>query len=180
MTHAGVARYFSNKHELVVAALQHRDAVDIDSRLPHFPEAGHGTSATFRVIPRTLDEAREVIQALIDILELNESRPGLVSLFVKTTAEGTAPEHAAHQIFALRYANLRVALSAAFDIALRHQGLHADPQMMAVQALALADGAQIQWLLDQTSTTPAQPLRAFLEAAGILPLAQAEHGDAAS
>lgn len=93
--------------------------------------------------PFTLDDYAEAIARNID-------RPGIVHLYLTFAAEAVDPTHPAHGFFQSRFQNLRETLSSAIK---REQsgggilGSH-DPELQARLLIALADGLQLQSLVD--------------------------------
>jgi len=80
----------------------------------------------------------------------NAQVPGLVQLYSRLSAEATEKEHVAHDYFVTRYDDLREELA---DGIRRLQSTGAAParldaDSLATIFLALADGLQIQWMLD--------------------------------
>lgn len=139
ISHSGLLRYFTNKNALVLAAIEHRDILFIRTAgmpLDHFT----GRSVT--------DD--NAISLLFDAMRYNTQTPGTVAIFVKLSAEATAPDHPAHQYFERRYAILVDKLSGNF--AQRTGATPDQAERMARQFIAFTDGIQIQWLLDPKAT----------------------------
>ena len=100
--------------------------------------------------PFTLDDYAEAIARNID-------RPGIVHLYLTFAAEAVDPTHPAHGFFQSRFQNLRETLSSAIK---REQsegriaGIH-NPDLQARFLIALADGLQLQSLVDPELDAPA-------------------------
>lgn len=146
ISHPGLLHHFPTKESLLLAVLEHRDAVD-DVWL----YAGD---------PRGVDRLRR----LADLTELNATRRGIVELFTLLAAEATSPEHPAHPYFVRRYRTsvadaLRAYEEAAAAGVLR-PGI--DPVVAARQLIALMDGLQVQWLLSDGTTDMAEAVRAHI------------------
>jgi AcrR family transcriptional regulator len=93
-----------------------------------------------------LQDERDALSALVEVVRLNTHTPELVRLFVTTTAEATEPGHAAHEWVTERYATIRD------DVTKRvvgHVAPGIDPEWATRVLLAAMDGLQIQWLLNQ-------------------------------
>jgi len=132
LTQAGLAHYFSTKEELFLAVLKRRD-----DRLDD-PSADHPSHSVDR---------------LVTAVRRNATEPGLVRLFVAMSAESVESDGAAHAFFGERYDWLRRELSA--DIRSRQDAgeitARFRPEDMATLLIAVADGLQLQWLLDPRS-----------------------------
>jgi len=130
LSQAGLLHYFSSKEELFVEILRKRDELDQDSL--------DGSPAELR-------------EGFLRVIRHNVSTPGLVELFSRQAAEAADAEHPAHAFFLLRNAALRESLTSA----LRRVGNDSDgaiagvdPDTIARMIQAVADGVQLQWLLD--------------------------------
>ena len=105
------------------------------------------------------------LQSLVNVARKNSDSRGLVELFATLSAESTAPDHPAHEYFVERYDRVVSEISQHFvelveDGAAR-PGL--DPVTAGRQWVALMDGLQIQWLLNE-ATDMAGVLDAHLKA----------------
>lgn len=153
---AGLLRYFPGRDELVIAALDLRDTETI-----------HETLGQPRADPEDPSAPEEMLTAFVRALALNESLPGTVAVFSKAAAEATSPSHVAHEHFQRRYEQIRTALETAFTAHFAANGSSADPSIAAVSLIALADGAQVQWLLDPQPGGLVVPVIEFLALHGI-------------
>ncbi|GAA4169545.1 TetR/AcrR family transcriptional regulator [Gryllotalpicola koreensis] len=147
MSEAGLLHHFHNKTALLAAALERRD----DQTRKRFDFDGL--------------RGRELVTALIELVEYNASVPGVVELFTVLSAEATHPEHPAHEYFRERYSNLRQTLIDTFaelqaDGELR-QGV--DPAAAARGVIALMDGLQVQWLYRDDELDMAADLRRYFD-----------------
>ena len=112
LSEAGLFHHFGSKQQLLAAVLEARDARD------------------------ALD-ADDPVAGLVELVRRNAGAPELVRLFAVTSAEATAPDHAAHDGFAARYARLCALLAAALG----------DPAHARL-VVGAGDGLQVQWLYD--------------------------------
>jgi AcrR family transcriptional regulator len=132
LSQAGLLHHFSTKEELFLEVLSRRDDRDGDP-----VEHQHVHS---------VDHLRHAI-------EHNVSEPGLVRLFVSMSAESVDEDSRAHSFFEGRYDWLRSELSA--DIKVRQAAgevpADLDPEDIASILVAVADGLQLQWLLQPES-----------------------------
>jgi len=146
ISHPGLLHHFPSKELLLRAVLELRDEVDQE----RFDlDAGTGT---------------ERLERLLDLIAHNARVPGIVELYAVLSAEASAPDHPAHDYFVDRYAGHRAALTEVFS-SVRDEGRLADdvdPADLAAMTLALADGLQVQWLLDRQSVDMAAAMRQFL------------------
>ena len=134
LSQAGLLHYFDSKEELFTAILRARDAHD---------------AAVFRADPdeSPLDDYRD---GFLAIIRHNADVPGLVALFSRLSVDAADPTHPAHAYFLQRSAGLRRAMTAAIAQAQR-EGLvddRIDAALVPRMVQALADGMQLQWLLD--------------------------------
>jgi AcrR family transcriptional regulator len=129
LSQAGLLHHFSTKEELFLEVLQRRDNRDGD------PVEHHHVHS---------------VDHLIAAVERNANEPGLVQLFVSMSAESTAQDSAARGFFEERYSRLREQIA---DDVRKHQDRgefspHRDADDVAALLIAVADGLQLQWLLE--------------------------------
>jgi AcrR family transcriptional regulator len=129
MTHAGVLHHFGSKEGLLVAMLRYRDGEEV---------AG--------VPARARTEGPAFLQHLIDTVEENTHRRGVVQAYSVLSGESVTEGHPAQDYFRQRFANLRS------DIArvLGEVSGNTDQRELEDAAsglIALMDGLQVQWLL---------------------------------
>jgi len=131
ISQAGVLHHFGSKEVLLAAVLEERDAVD----------------------KQLVRHAKGIalLDALRDLVAHNTQVPGLIRLYVTLSAEATDPEHPAHDFFVGRYARVRAEfareLAAARDTG--DIGPETDVDRATQLLVAVMDGLQIQWLLDE-------------------------------
>jgi AcrR family transcriptional regulator len=163
ITHAGLLHYFAGKDDLLLTMMIERDRAEIEA-MRQFVAASTAEG------PRSVDEV--IIRWLIRDIARNQSRPDIAPLFVKLSAEATDGRHPAHGYFRDRYATLRASLARGFAHAFRTATppvtAH-DPDLCAQQLIALADGLQVQWLLDPGCMDMVASLLAYLRMLGIEP-----------
>ncbi|MFF5255927.1 TetR/AcrR family transcriptional regulator [Streptomyces leeuwenhoekii] len=125
----GLMHYFDSKEDLLTQVLRMRDE-----------------TARERQDERTSPESyREIIRE-------GAKTPGLVELFVSMAAAASDPGHPAHEHFSQRYPVLRERV-AAFVRERMDEGRMTTvipPDRLAVLLLAVADGIQLQWLIDRS------------------------------
>ncbi|MFC9789438.1 TetR/AcrR family transcriptional regulator [Rhodococcus sp. NPDC127528] len=129
LSQTGVLHYFGSKEELFIAVLRRRDEVDYVALQDENPGLG-----------------------FIEVVRRNASVPGLVELFTHMAAEAADPQHPAHPYMLERYrAGTEYLATALRDM--QKSGTLApeiDAMSTATSLFALADGLQVQWLLDPT------------------------------
>lgn len=133
VTPAALLHYFGSKEELFTEVLRTRDQHDLMAPQPSDPA---GAKAAF-----------------IDVIRHNTEVPGVVELFSRLSVDAVDPAHPAHQYFLDRSERLRESIADAFD---RDEARRAtlEPDAMARVIQAVADGLQIQWMIDPTVDMP--------------------------
>lgn len=154
ITHAGLLYYFPTKEALLAAVLERRDAEDaVRERLNAPP-------------------GREVLRHWIALAEYNVAHPGIVELYTRLAAEAVAPDHPAHDYFVRHYRIARRSASVSFRVLAERGELRpgVDPNVAALNYMALSDGLQIQWLTSPDEVDPVGALRQYLDSVLIEPL----------
>ena len=116
------------------------------------------------LLPGSPRDGRAMLQAFIDLARYNADTPGSVGVFATLSAAATAPGHPAHEYYRERYAWHRELLVDALR-ELEEEGelrRNADPEAIAAQTIALADGLHVQWLLDRDAVDLEKLVRTFL------------------
>ncbi|WP_051388682.1 TetR/AcrR family transcriptional regulator [Arthrobacter sp. 35W] len=125
----GLMHYFNSKEELLAAILKKRDENDFAASYVEGEDP-------FAILSATMRHNAEV--------------PGLVQLYATLSAAASDPAHPAHGFFVERYREFRGRLADAVRerqaAGLLDAGL--DPEKLSAIAIALADGLQVQWMLD--------------------------------
>ena len=157
MTLTGLQHHFPDKDSLLAAVLEERDRRSREAI--RFEPGGEGT------------------EKLIQIAIRNVGSPELTELHCVLSAEATSADHPAHDYFVERYRSEREAGTRYFQ-RLIDQGRLGDAvpaSSLATLLISVADGLQLQWLLDRESIDLPGELRRFLTgvipalAAGVLP-----------
>lgn len=129
LSQAGLLHYFDSKEALFGEIVRKRDDIDM-------AELGAETD--------------HPIEALKAAVRHNASVPGLVQLYAMVSTEACDPAHPAHDYFVNRYRYFRE-LGAEQIRELQSAGEVAadlDPERTASLIFAVADGLQVQWMLD--------------------------------
>lgn len=130
LSQAGLLHYFDSKEELFTEVLRKGDEHD----------AQH-----FGVLPDVAETDSEKARAgFVRVIRHNADVPGLVELFSRLAVEAAHPDHPAHAYFVER----GTALREAFALTPAPETL--SPDVFARILQAVADGLQLQWLLDPT------------------------------
>jgi AcrR family transcriptional regulator len=154
ISHPGLLHHFPTKESLLLAVLADRDEVDGE-----WLSMGATTGT-------------DTLRRLVDLVSLNATRRGIVELFAVLSAEATSPDHPAHPFFVERYRNALEGAELSYaqvrDEGRLRPGI--DPGAAARQLIALMDGLQVQWLLDDDMTDMAGVVRAHISAQLTVPL----------
>lgn len=146
-----ITHHFGSKEQLLVAVLEEKD---LSSKLgvERDPTPGHFAAS------------------LVEIVAMNEKRPGLLRLFTTLAAEAVNPDHPAHEFFARRYERLIQYLAERLEAeaALGTWRATTPATEFASMVLAAMDGLQTQWLLSQDFPMSAR-FASMLRALGLDP-----------
>lgn len=143
LSQAGLLHYFDSKEELFTEILRKRDELDsvgqgLGGDLQHGLIAAEGT------------EPLDIRSGYLDVIRHNADVPGLVHLFARLSVDAADPEHPAHQFFVTRGESLRGFFAEA--VAAKQQTGEitdrVDPETIARLFQAVADGMQLQWMLE--------------------------------
>lgn len=158
VTHAGVLHHFDSRDDVLLALLARRDALQIGE------------------VVSSADPERDpahVLRVSQVIVEQNARDPLSIGLFVKLSAEATDPTHPAHAYFRHRYRTATATFSSVFGAWLARHDDDRDPVRLARMFIALSDGLQLQWALDDFSdeagATMVSALASFLALIGFVP-----------
>lgn len=154
ISHPGLLHHFPTKESLLLAVLEHRDEVDIA-----WLDADSADGVT-------------TLRHLVELVALNASRRGIVELYAVLSAEATSADHPAHVYFQDRYRRALDAATTAYGRAAEQGALRdgVDPDAAGRQLIALMDGMQVQWLLDDGTTDMAGVVRRQVQDQLVVPL----------
>ena len=93
-------------------------------------------------------EGASILPRMARSLRSNAAVPGLVQLQSVLAAQASDPEHPAHDYVVERYGGVRERLETDLRARIRERGLDLDAGMLAAILIAVADGMQLQWMLD--------------------------------
>ncbi|UGQ11034.1 TetR/AcrR family transcriptional regulator [Yinghuangia sp. ASG 101] len=127
VTQPALNYYFGNRDELLLAVLEHREAL--------------ATAAS-----EAVDRSWRLQESVRHTIE----HPGLAKLFVSLAATSADPEGPTHDYFLARYRRLTTQIAKGMEEGQRDAVVRADQpaEHLARMLLALIDGLQIQWLSD--------------------------------
>jgi AcrR family transcriptional regulator len=130
---ANVVHHFGSKEGLLLAVLEARDERSGEELLELF---GRG----------------ELVRGLRALVRTNSLERDLIRLYTTLGTEAANPAHPAHDYFRTRYADIRGYLASGIEQARSTGALPPGPDAREVAAslLAVMDGLQTQWLLDET------------------------------
>ena len=133
LTDGGLLYHFPSKKHLLLAVAEHRFGAIAQWW------AGLDPSADLAAV---LDEMARATERLL-------GQPGLIELFVLTSAEAADSSSPAHALFADRYRAAIESLSAVFARCADRGQLRAgaDCTALARECIAVTDGLQLQWVL---------------------------------
>ncbi len=130
LTDTGVLHHFGSKQRLLIAVLERREALSREGRPPQ--------------------EGLSLLDGLRELVAHNATTPGLIQLFVTLSAEATDPDHPAHDFFVARYEEVSQyfvdQLAVARDAGQISEDV--DLNQATQQLIAVLDGLQLQWLLN--------------------------------
>lgn len=136
LSQAGLLHYFDSKEELFTAILRKRDEID---------SANFGLADDDGSV-----EGVDLREGYLGVIRHNADVPGLVQLFARLSVDASDPDHAAHEFFVARGKTLRTAFAAAIAAqqAAGELSDRIDPDTLARIFQAVADGLQVQWMLE--------------------------------
>lgn len=142
ISRAGLLHHFDGKASLLREVLDRRDETDAAPLYRYAKEHG----------------AIGYIRGFIALVERNQRSRGMVELYVRLSSEAHQPTHPAHEFFVHRYERLRSKIIAVIDECQAEGIVRTDlpAKDAAIHLVALMDGLQTQWLLDESVDMAAQ------------------------
>lgn len=140
LTQPGLLHHFPSKKALLSAVLEHSEELDAANLSLNWVSRGG-----------RVPEVAELIEGMVRLVSLNQTRPALIELFATLSAEATWPAHPAHAYFVDRYERLLGETTAILTDYERGGRLRPGlrPADAARIIIAAMDGLQIQWLLER-------------------------------
>lgn len=127
ITPAGLLHYFGTREAMLAEVLRKKEE-----------------------LARARDASASTIDKMSRSLKENAGVPGLVQLHSVLAAQASDPAHPAHAYFVERYGAMRGRVEADLRRTIAERGLHLDAARLASIFIAVADGVQLQWMLDET------------------------------
>lgn len=148
LSQAGLLHYFRSKNELLAEVLHLRDTED---------------AAFIRRLGQM--DGLDALHRLVDLVEYNARREGLIRLYTVLSGESVGPDHPARSYFTARYAEYRGRVAGYFRTArdAGHVRADVDPVAASSAILAVMDGLQAQWLLDPSAVDMPRVFARFLD-----------------
>ena len=146
LSQTSLLHYFPSKTDLLLAVLQHRDLITGDGSTPVDPDEG-------------------LVEGIVRQTRYNETAPGVIELYAVLCGESTTDEHPGRDFFASRFQRLRADYAGQLR-ELRAAGRlreGADPDRVAASIIALWDGIQLQWLLENDAVDMVACLTDYLD-----------------
>jgi AcrR family transcriptional regulator len=148
VTEPGLLHHFPSKEHLLMEVLAERDRLDRE----RFDPAMHEKEGVSLI-------------SLQELVEHNETVPGLVQLFTVLVAESIDEQHPGHDFFKRRYQDLR---DQTIDVLKKAQARHEirndiPAEDLVIMLFAMMDGLQIQWLYEAEKIDMARLFGQFLE-----------------
>jgi AcrR family transcriptional regulator len=133
LTEPGLLHHFPSKTHVWMEVLKERDRVDRERMQVTLQKNGFS-----------------FLDAQAELVEHNQTVPGLVQLFNLLVAESISPDHPAHEFFIERYQRERGQCVQAIAQAQQNGEVRSDlsAETLAVLLFAMMDGLQVQWLME--------------------------------
>jgi AcrR family transcriptional regulator len=133
LTGPGLLHHFPSKTHLLMEVLKERDRIDSERMRSTLQKNGN-----------------DFLEAGIELVEHNQTVPGLVQLFNLLVAESISQDHPAHEFFIERYQRTREHWIQLIAQAQQAGEVRSDvsPETLAILIFAMMDGLQVQWLLE--------------------------------
>ena len=148
LTEPGLLHHFPSKTHLLMEVLKERDRIDSERMRATLQKNGN-----------------HFLEAGAELVEHNQTVPGLVQLFTLLVAEGISHEHPAHDFFIQRYQRERERMVEAIAQAQQAKEVRSDipAETLGVLIFAIMDGLQVQWLLEPEKINMPEVFRVLLD-----------------
>lgn len=147
VTEPGLLHHFPSKAHLLMGVLAERDRIDRE-----------------RFDPSLHAQATPPLTSLQELVEYNETVPGLVQLFTVLVAESIDDKHPGHEFFRRRYQDLREQNISVLREAQARGEIRGDipAEDLAIMLFAMMDGLQVQWLYEPEQINMARLFKQLL------------------
>jgi AcrR family transcriptional regulator len=148
LTEPGLLHHFPNKTHLLIEVLKERDRIDSERMRATLQQNGN-----------------HLLEASIELVEHNQTVPGLVQLFNLLLAESISADHPAHEFFIERYQREREHWVQAITQAQQNGEVRSDisAETLAILTFAMMDGLQVQWLMEPEKIDMSELYRVMME-----------------
>ncbi len=148
LTEPGLLHHFPSKTHLLMEVLRERDRIDSERMRATLQKNGN-----------------RLLEANIELVEHNQTVPGLVQLFNLLVAESVSPDHPAHEFFIERYQREREHMAHAIVRAQQAGEVRSDisAETLVILIFAIMDGLQVQWLLEPERIGMADLFRVMMD-----------------
>lgn len=148
LTEPGLLHHFPSKTYLLMEVLKERDRIDSERMRATLQKNGN-----------------HFLEAGIELVEHNQTVPGLVQLFNLLVAESISLDHPAHEFFVERYQREREHWVQAIVQAQQAGEVRSDisPETLAVLIFAMMDGLQVQWLMEPEKIVMSDLFRVMMD-----------------
>jgi AcrR family transcriptional regulator len=147
LTGPGLLHHFPSKNHLLMEVLKERDRID--------------SERTKSILQKNNND---ILEVGIELVEHNQTTPGIIQLFNLLVAESISPEHPAHEYFKKRYHNGRESWVRIIAQGQQEGSVRSDISAddLGVMLFAMMDGLQVQWLMEPEKVDMAQTFRIFV------------------
>jgi len=148
LTEPGLLHHFPSKTHLLMEVLKERDRIDSERMRATLQQNGN-----------------HLLEASIELVEHNQTVPGLVQLFNLLLAESISADHPAHEFFIERYQREREHWVQAITQAQQNGEVRADisAETLSILTFAMMDGLQVQWLMEPEKIDMSELYRVMME-----------------
>lgn len=148
LTEPGLLHHFPSKTHLLMEVLKERDRIDSERMRATLQKNGN-----------------HFLEAGIELVEHNQTVPGLVQLFNLLVAESISPDHPAHEFFIERYQRTRGDWARSIAQAQQAGEVRSDisAETLAILSFAMMDGLQVQWLMEPDKIDMSDLFRVMLD-----------------
>lgn len=146
VTEPGLLHHFPSKAHLLMEVLAERDRIDRER------------------FSLSAEEGKAALVHLQELVEYNESVPGLVQLFTVLVAESIDEKHPGHEYFKQRYQKMRQRTIEVLQEAQERAEIRSDipAEDLVIMLFAMMDGLQVQWLYEPGQMAMAHLFDQFL------------------
>jgi len=148
LTEPGLLHHFPGKTHLLMEVLKERDRIDSERMRSTLQKNGN-----------------HFLEAGIELVEHNQTVPGLVQLFNLLVAESISADHPAHEFFIERYQREREHMIQGIRQAQQAREVRSDisAETLVILIFAMMDGLQVQWLLEPEKIDMANLFRVMMD-----------------